>query len=211
MKANPQEIAWEVKKYLQSNGITMSEAARKMGCTQQAVSNQLSGRPMGENVARRWASAFGMNPLYLMAGEGMLIDLMEEGAKAETLLVIPTGARAGTLGDFEESVSEYECERIVSPVRGADYAMLITGDSMSPEYPSGAQIIIKKVNEQAFIEWGKVYVLDTDNGAIVKQVRKTSDPEVVECVSLNPAYQPFEVPVKYIRGWYRVLMVLSLK
>lgn len=136
---------------------------------------------------------------------------LEDGLPQESILVIPTGARGGTLGDFAESVSEYECERIVSPVRGADYAMLITGDSMSPEYPSGAQIIIKRVNEQAFIEWGKVYVLDTDNGAIVKQVRKTSDPEVVECVSLNPAYQPFEVPVKYIRGWYRVLMVLSLK
>lgn len=129
----------------------------------------------------------------------------------EPLLVIPTGARAGTLGDFAESVAAYDCEKMVSPVRGADYAMQITGDSMSPEYPSGSQIIIKKINENAFIEWGKVYVLDTDNGAIVKQVRKTSDPEVVECVSLNPAYQPFEVPVKYIRGWYRVLMVLSLK
>ena len=129
----------------------------------------------------------------------------------ETILVIPTGARAGTLGDFAESVHAYDCERMISPVRGADYAMQITGDSMSPEYPSGSQIIIKKINEQAFVEWGKVYVLDTENGAIVKQVRKTPDPEVVECVSLNPAYQPFEVPVKYIRGWYRVLMVLSLK
>lgn len=129
----------------------------------------------------------------------------------ETLLVIPTGARAGTLGDFADSVAAYDCERMVSPVRGADYAMQITGDSMSPEYPSGSQIIIKKINEKAFIEWGKVYVLDTENGAVVKQVRRASSPDVVECVSLNPAYQPFEIPVRYIRGWYRVLMVLSLK
>ena len=137
--------------------------------------------------------------------------LVETPPVEETLLVIPTGARAGTLGDFADSVAEYECERIVSPVRGADYAMQITGDSMSPEYPSGSQIIIKKVNEKAFIEWGKVYVLDTENGAVVKQVRRCPDPELVECVSLNPAYQPFTIPIKYIRGWYRVLMVLSLK
>lgn len=129
----------------------------------------------------------------------------------ETLLVIPTGARAGTLGDFADSVAAYDCERMVSPVRGADYAMQITGDSMSPEYPSGSQIIIKKVNEKAFIEWGKVYVLDTENGAVVKQVRKTDNPDRVECVSLNPAYQPFEINCKDIRGWYRVLMVLALK
>lgn len=129
----------------------------------------------------------------------------------ETILVIPTGARAGTLVDFADSVAAYDCERMVSPVRGADYAMQITGDSMSPEYPSGSQIIIKKINEKAFIEWGKVYVLDTENGAVVKQVRRCPDPELVECVSLNPAYQPFTIPIKYIRGWYRVLMVLSLK
>lgn len=147
----------------------------------------------------------------LIAKAAALLENKGVERPADSLLVIPTGARAGTLGDFAESVAQYDCERIVSPVRGADYAMQITGDSMSPEYPSGAQVIIKRINEQAFIEWGKVYVLDTENGAIIKQVRRTPDPEVVQCVSLNPAYQPFEVPVKFIRGWYRVLMVLSLK
>lgn len=212
MKATSQEIAWEVKKYLQQNGITMSEAAQKMGCSQQAVSNQLSGRPLGENVARRWSAAFGLNPIYLISGEGSLLGTTAETTEGEgTILVIPTGARGGTLGDFADSVREYECERMVSPVRGADYAMQITGDSMSPEYPSGSQIIIKKINEKAFIEWGKVYVLDTENGAIIKQIRRTESPDRVECVSLNPAYQPFQVECKYIRGWYRVLMVLALK
>lgn len=136
---------------------------------------------------------------------------LESDQPQDKILVIPTGARAGTLGDFAESVKDYECERIISPVRGADYAMQITGDSMSPEYPSGSQIIIKKINEKAFIEWGKVYVLDTENGAVIKQVRRTDNPAVVECVSLNPAYQPFLIDCKYIRGWYRVLMVLALK
>lgn len=161
------------------------------------------------------SSAFNSHGQYLtdslVAKASALLENQGAERPADTLLVIPTGARAGTLGDFAESVAAYDCERMVSPVRGADYAMQITGDSMSPEYPSGAQIIIKRINESAFIEWGKVYVLDTENGAVIKQIRKTSNPDVVECVSLNPAYQPFEVPVKFIRGWYRVLMVLSLK
>lgn len=177
---------------------------------------------------KEFASLLGFNDKYLSSAINgnprFLTDSLISRVKAfedslqnqtpdhlETILVIPTGARAGTLGDFADSVAAYDCERMISPVRGADYAMQITGDSMSPEYPSGSQIIIKRINEQAFVEWGKVYVLDTENGAIVKQVRKTTNPDVVECVSLNPAYQPFEVPVKYIRGWYRVLMVLSLK
>lgn len=129
----------------------------------------------------------------------------------ESILVIPTGARAGTLADFSTSASAYDCEKIISPIKGADYAIQVTGDSMSPEYPSGSMILIKKINEKAFIEWGKVYVLDTENGAVIKTVRKTDDPEVIECISTNPAYQPFTMETKYINGWYRVLMVLSLK
>lgn len=135
----------------------------------------------------------------------------KEEIDQEMVLVIPTGARAGTLADFSTSVAQYDCERMVTPIKGADFAIQVTGDSMSPEYPSGSVILIKKINENAFIEWGKTYVLDTENGAVIKNIRRTDNPQVIECVSLNPAYQPFTMETKYINGWYRVLMVLALK
>lgn len=122
-------------------------------------------------------------------------------------------ASAGSLAEYTGSAMEYQCERFVSPIAGASCAIRVSGESMSPEYPNGSIAILKKINENAFIEWGKVYVLDTENGAIIKEVRKTSEKGVVECVSLNPdpKYQPFEVNTEYINGWYRVLMVMSLK
>lgn len=52
-----QRIAREIKDYLVDNGLTMTEVATRLGCSQQAVSNQLSGRKIGENVARKWAEA----------------------------------------------------------------------------------------------------------------------------------------------------------
>lgn len=134
-----------------------------------------------------------------------------EKADIETVIILPTEAMAGTLGDFALAVQDYECERMVSPIKGADFAIKIQGDSMSPEYPSGAVCLIKKVNEKAFIEWGKVYVLDTENGAVIKQIRRTDRENVVECVSLNPAFQPFTIDCSYIKGWYRILMLISLK
>ena len=137
--------------------------------------------------------------------------ITQDDIEREMIPVLPTDARAGTLAEFSESIEAFNCERMVSPIRGADFAMQVTGDSMSPEYPSGSVIICKKINEKAFIEWGKVFVLDTDNGAVIKSVRKTEDDNEVECVSLNPAYQPFRINTEYINGWYRVLMVLSLK
>ena len=131
--------------------------------------------------------------------------------QSDTLLVLPAEARGGTIADFVDSVHEYDCERMISPVRGASFAMQVVGDSMSPEYPSGSRVIIKKVNEEIFVEWGKVYVLDTENGALLKEIRKTDKADVIECVSLNPKYDSFTINTQYIHGWYRVLMVLSLK
>ena len=130
---------------------------------------------------------------------------------AGTILVLPAEARGGTIADFVDAVHEYDCERMTSPVRGASFAMQVVGDSMLPEYPSGSRVIIKKVNEEIFVEWGKVYVLDTENGALLKEIRKTDKADVIECVSLNPKYDSFTINTQYIHGWYRVLMVLSLK
>ena len=175
---------------------------------------------------KEFANLYGINPSSLSAAfngddkyltDNLIGRLMKDmpptqvEIEQEMVLVIPTGARAGTLADFADSVAQYDCERMVTPVKGADYAIQVTGDSMSPEYPSGSVVLIKRINEKAFIEWGKTYVLDTENGAVIKNVRRTDNPEVIECVSLNPAYQPFTMETKYINGWYRVLMVLSLK
>ena len=135
----------------------------------------------------------------------------EQEASEETVLLIPYEARGGTIGDFVDGVKEFDCEKIVSPIKGADYAMEVTGDSMSPEFPSGSRVLIKKIDPEQFIPWGETFVLDTPNGAVIKKVRRASDPSLVECVSINPAYQSYTVPRDFIRGWYRVLMVMALK
>jgi phage repressor protein C with HTH and peptisase S24 domain len=118
---------------------------------------------------------------------------------------------AGTLGEFEDSVHAYECERMISPIKGADYAIKVCGDSMSPEIPNGSQILVKKIWEEEFIEWGKIFCLDTRNGAVIKRIYPTDNPDVVECRSVNPEYPPFRVNVRSVFGWYRVLMVMCMK
>lgn len=130
---------------------------------------------------------------------------------AKTLPVIPIEAMAGTLGEFADSIHAYDCERMVSPIKGADYAIKVCGDSMTPEIPNGSQILIKKIYEDEFVEWGKIFCLDTRNGAVIKRIYPTTNPDVIECRSINPDYPPFQINVKNINGWYRVLMVLSMK
>lgn len=90
MKKTPNEIAWEVKRYLAVEGVTMAEAASRLGCTQQAVSNQLNGsRPMGRKVAEKWADAFGMNLRFLLSGEGPIVGEEQQVAAPRPPIVIP--------------------------------------------------------------------------------------------------------------------------
>ena len=179
----------EFANLLQVNRSTLSSALHG---SEKALTDRLI------NYVKNWANANGLE------------DLPAE-IPATSILVIPTEAMAGTLGEFSTSIAAYDCERIISPIKDVDYAIKIHGDSMSPEYPSGSLALIKKINEKAFIEWGKVYVLDTVNGVVIKSVRKSERENEVECVSLNPNYQPFRIDKSYIFGWYRVLMVLAMK
>ena len=139
-------------------------------------------------------------------------NTQEDAGPTFRVPLIPVEAHAGSLVGFSESVNDYDCETIVSPVRGASFAIQVTGESMAPAYPSGARILCQRINEDAFIEWGKVYLLDTVNGAILKQVRKADQPDRIVCCSLNPSpeYAPFEIETRHINAWFRVLMVMSL-
>ena len=135
----------------------------------------------------------------------------EKTNNSYSVLLLPISAQAGTLDDFMVSVMENECERIIAPIKGADFAITVSGDSMSPEYPSGSQILIKKINERAFIDWGRVYVLDTCNGIVIKRIFPSEEPGKYKCVSINPEYPPFDVFGDDVNGVYRVLMCMSVK
>lgn len=163
------------------------------------------------------SAAMAGNPKYLT--ESLLSKItkrMNQEPEADTpafrVPLIPVEAHAGSLAEFADAVREYDCEMIVSPVRGASFAIQVTGNSMAPAYPSGAKILCQRIDETAFIEWGRVYLLDTVNGAILKQVRKSDAPGCVTCCSLNtaPEYAPFDVECQHIRAWYRVLLIMSL-
>lgn len=84
---------------------------------------------------------------------------------------------------------------------------------MAPEYPNGSRLLIKRINEKAFIEWGKTYVLDTCNGSVIKRIVPSAKEGFVKCLSINtdPIYAPFEVALSDIYGIYKVLLCMSIK
>ena len=197
------EIAATMRAYLAENKISMSEAAARLGVSQQAVSNQVSGRKIGQNVARNWADVFGFRVEYLLTGEGPVME-GDDVPAPDTVPIVPYAVRGGALQGFSEGVEEWECERITSPIRGAELAFEVTGDSMSPGFPAGTRVLLKRV--KSVIAWGEVHVIDTVDGPVLKRIDQTEDPDTFILRSDNPAYQPIRIGREDIRGVWRVLL-----
>lgn len=165
-----------------------------------------------------------LNQSWLRSGDGEMLKeyvtqseqelpLVDTSCKYETYL-LPQSAMGGTLAGFPaDGAALQNCEKVISPICGVDFAITVYGDSMAPEYPSGSRVLIKKVNPEVFIDWGKAYVLDTSNGVIIKEVVESAKEGCIRCHSINPdpKFSDFDVPMSEIYGIYRVLMCLSAK
>ena len=208
--------------FIKYKGISMKSFEELCGLSTGYVTSMRKG--YGSEKLNNVLIAFpDLNRDWLLYGEGdMLKSGIERSVKdgsgnedieIEHVRLLPLFAHGGSLSDFTVSVKDSDCEKVVSPVKGADFAIQVTGDSMAPEYPSGSVILIKKINESAFIEWGKAYVLDTENGSVVKKVVPSDKEGCIRCVSINPdpSFAPFDVPLCSVFGIYRVLMCMSMK
>lgn len=170
-----------------------------------------------------------LNDAWLLTGEGNMLNEEESPPLPATKSIsdndndslcdyitylLPISTHGGSLtGIPAEGTQLQGCEKIISPIKGVDFAISIYGDSMAPEYPSGSCVLIKRINPGIFIDWGRVYVLDTSNGVIIKEVIESKKEGFITCRSINPdpKYSDFDVPLKEIYGMYRVLMCLSAK
>jgi phage repressor protein C with HTH and peptisase S24 domain len=219
--------------YLRMQGVIAKneDVATRMGADPSNVSRSIkgTGNYPSDSFLRRFNQSFDniFSYQWLCLGEGQMLndeaqtELLSQrlGRTASVGLsdevysipLLPVYAQGGSLNDFIVSVKESDCEWIISPIKGVDYAITVSGESMSPEYPSGSQVLIKKINERAFIDWGRVYVLDTCNGTVIKQLFPSEKPDKVLCKSINPEYPSFEVSMGDVYGVYRVLMCMSMK
>ena len=160
------------------------------------------------------------NLMWLKEGIGEILNdnQCEEIEKKEVecynTYLLPMSAMGGSLTGFAASGTMLlNCESVVTPIANVDFAITIYGESMAPEYPSGSRVLIKRINPDIFIDWGKSYVLDTPNGVIIKEIHESEKEGYIKCCSVNPnpKFKPFDVPMNEIYGWYRVLMCMAAK
>ncbi len=130
----------------------------------------------------------------------------------EGIPLIPVSAIAGFGQGDLSTVLEYECERYFVPLfKGAEFLITVRGSSMYPKYSNGDVVACKKVSLDTFFQWNKVYVIDSEQGALVKRIRKGKDEEHITLVSENDKYEPFEIHRNEIRSLAIVIGVIRLE
>lgn len=139
-------------------------------------------------------------------------DFRPAQSPQEGIPLIPFSAMAGVLTG-EQTALEYECERYVVPAfKGADFLMQIKGTSMQPTYISGDIVACQKVPMTSiFFQWNKPYVVDTQQGPLVKRIKPGSDKQHITLVSDNPDYDPFELPLEEINAVALVVGLIRLE
>jgi repressor LexA len=131
--------------------------------------------------------------------------------KEKGIPLIPIEAMAG-YGGGEVQVMEYETERFIVPTfKGSDYLINVRGSSMYPKYNSGDIVACKHLPLDTFFQWNKVYVLDTEQGVLIKRICKSENEEYVTIVSDNKSYDPFDLHKSDIRSIAIVTGVIRLE
>lgn len=213
-------------KYMKHKGLNDNQVTVECKLSQGLLGQARKGKSdLGTKTIEKILNVYqDLNKVWLMTGEGDMLSSTssakpQQSKKAERVTddeaykvpLVPISALAGSLNDFSLSVKRDDCETVISPIKDIDMAIKISGDSMEPEYPADSQVFVKKINERAFLEWGRVYVLNTCNGIVIKRLMPTADPNTVLCESINPKYPPFEVNLENVNGVYRVMMCMSFK
>ena len=198
-----------------------SRFADMLEVTPQTVSSWLSRNKF--DLDRIYSKCEGLSAHWLLTGEGSMMSednktvqrQNDDNNAPSTVINIPVlnlDSRGGFLSN-DVIEPEYVINYIPfsrSTAQQGDVVINVFGDSMSPKFPNGSLILIRKVELwREFLELNNPYVIDIKDGRrILKIVRRADDATQYMLCSYNPAYEPQAIPKTIIRGIYRVLMTV---
>lgn len=157
---------------------------------------------------------------WLITGEGPMLrsDLPVAHPATEPgagIPLIPIEAVAGLPTDDPVGTRFIDCAHYIIPDfanLNVEYMIRVSGSSMYPKYSNGDILACRRVHDVLFFQWGKIYVIDSSQGALVKRVFQDEDPDRILLVSYNREnYPPFSIPKSDIRSLSIVVGVIRLE
>ena len=182
--------------YYESRGISCRDFSRKTGVDETAF-YRLDSEMQMKNIVKILRAYPDMDAREILLGE----PSVKATPDSKTIRLLPFDAVAGHLsgnlnGDYSETI---QLPQFLA--RGADFAIRVEGDSMTPRFQSGELLLAKKVDD-SFIQWGKCYVIATKHDCVVKRLYPCKDDDnSVTCHSENTeSYPDYDILKEDITG-----------
>lgn len=220
-----------LKYFFKEKGLTQEMIAEQLNISQSLVNQYLNGKKaFGKKTAKKWADTFGISPSWLLIQEGDMLDkeridnIVDQTIKdalggyevemKRTFPLIPIEAVAG-YGTDENGVTYEDCEQYAVPdfeAKGMEFLIRVSGSSMFPKYNNGDILACRKIANVVFFQWGRVYVIDSSQGQLVKRIYEDKEnSDNIVCKSDNDEkYPPFKMPKNDIRSLSLVLGAIKL-
>lgn len=206
-------ILERIKQYIDYKSISVAAFEKSIGMSNASFGKCLKkGGAIGTDKLENILNVYpDISPNWLLTGNGDMLRNTTELTPTKDgtgIPLIPVEAMAGCFTG-SQTVLLQECDRYVVPAfKNADFLIYVRGDSMQPRYYSGDMVACKMLSPtDLFFQWGKVYVLDTDQGALIKKVEQGTDDETITLVSENENYKPFQIPRRAV---YHIAIVMGL-
>jgi phage repressor protein C with HTH and peptisase S24 domain len=209
-------ITERILKLIELKGITKYKFCKDLG-----LSNGFLDKPR-EISTDKYANILeyfpDINPKWLLTGFGEMLKNISATIPAEEthpneIYLYDVSAAAG-YGSFDEIISKEKIvgKFIIPTFQDISWMIYVRGSSMYPKYSSGDVIACRVLFESKFIQWGKVYVVATqEQGLLVKRLKQSNNENFITAVSDNKMYDPFEIPKDEILGIALVVGVIRLE
>lgn len=191
--------------YLQAKKIGRNKFEKKAGLSLGYITS-LKSAPGSDKLVDILTAAEDLNEQWLLTGEGEMLKQQAVPAttaeEKQSLPLIPVNAMAGALTGQADPIMLYDCEQYIIPIfHGAEFLIRVQGDSMMPKYMPGDLVACKHVPmDHLWFQWGKDYVIDTIQGALIKRIEQSDKDGCLLIVSENDKYKPFTLPADEING-----------
>ncbi len=203
-----------IKQFIDCKGLSVSAFEKSVGMSNASFGKSLKnkgaiGTDKLENILKVYPE---LSATWLLTGRG---DMLKQTSGADgdpsraskdldtgsidrtnpgaTRPRIPFTAAAGGLSVVAQTATTGECEQVpvIPTFPPYDFTIIIEGDSMAPLYLSGDELACRFVYDADEINWGKPYIVDSDEGAVFKLLYDGGN--VVLCRSINPEGPTYEI------------------
>lgn len=209
-----------------TGGISKTYVAAELGVTERTIENYMHGkRSPKPDVLVRLSALLGFN-LSELSEQNVpratpYIEkraALKNGDSDKTLLYYEVGAAAGNVAEILPVKKSEGVLHISDLFKGSQYAIRISGNSMTPNYPSGAIIGIREIPDKQ-ITPGSVYVVEKDSDLWIKRLYYKNEDQaagIFQCVSDNTMvqetgaragklyYPMFEIEMDRVRRLFKV-------